>query len=45
MLAKRLEDVDAGIARYLAALDRADREESGGCRRNKGNPLGRGGTT
>ena len=27
-LAKRLEQVDASIARYLAALDRADREES-----------------
>ena len=26
-LAKRLEQVDASIARYLAALDRADREE------------------
>jgi transposase len=27
-VAKRLEQVDASIARYLAALDRADREES-----------------
>ena len=27
-VAKRIEQVDAGIARYLAALDRADREES-----------------
>ena len=27
-LAKRLQQVEAGIARYLAALDRADREES-----------------
>jgi len=25
---KRMEQVDASIARYLAALDRADREES-----------------
>ena len=25
---KRIEQVDASIARYLAALDRADREES-----------------
>ena len=27
-LGKRIEQVDASIARYLAALDRADREES-----------------
>ena len=27
-VAKRLQQVDASIARYLAALDRADREES-----------------
>ena len=25
---KRIEQVDASIARYLAALDRADRDES-----------------
>jgi hypothetical protein len=27
-VAKRMEQIDAGIARYLATLDRADREES-----------------